>query len=364
VLGTWLIQAEGEERPTPGTTFEDRRFGMISTKDRRLLQEALDWRCNAFMTMERRLVGADNAFTSCGLRILVDQAAEPGASPDADFAVGRSHVSPAVGWLLAEGPVRPVGAVVIDVLAEDVVEMSPAGDEDAVGALAPRAGDPALADRVRSRRPDRRGDDPHAGRDEDRVERAGVLGIPVSDQELGMFVTARIDYVVSAENPPSWHETVRLAEATPREQTERTELLRRPAAAVRKALNLRPGEKAIAMSRLRSVNDELAGCSDLVISATLCPRLDEVMEPTASLYRYFCDHYQLKPYRGWSEVSLETPPAEVADRLGLSGQPMLFRHRSRVDSATAGRPIYQVTAWLRPEVVRVRVCYGSTQPTA
>jgi hypothetical protein len=69
-------------------------------------------------------VGADNAFTSCGLRILVDQAAEPGASPDADFVVGRRHVSPAVGWLLAEGPVRPVGVVVIDILAEDVVEMS------------------------------------------------------------------------------------------------------------------------------------------------------------------------------------------------------------------------------------------------
>lgn len=179
---------------------------------------------------------------------------------------------------------------------------------------------------------------------------------------LGTFVTTRIDYVVSAENPPSWHETVRLAGATPREQTERTALLRRPAAAVRKELNLRPGEKAIAMSRLRYVNDELAGCSDLVISATLCPDLYEVMEPTASLYRYFCDHYQLKPYRGWSEVSLETAPAEVADRLGLSGQPMLFRHRSRIDSATAGRPIDHVTAWLRPEVVRVRVCYGSTQP--
>ena len=28
---------------------------MISSKDRRLLQDALDWRCDAFMTMERRL---------------------------------------------------------------------------------------------------------------------------------------------------------------------------------------------------------------------------------------------------------------------------------------------------------------------
>jgi hypothetical protein len=71
VLDTWLIQSEGEERPTPGTTFEDRRFGMISMKDRRLLQEALDWRCDAFLTMERRLPTAA-AFIErqIGLRVM------------------------------------------------------------------------------------------------------------------------------------------------------------------------------------------------------------------------------------------------------------------------------------------------------
>jgi hypothetical protein len=71
VLDTWLIQAEGEEPPTPGTTFEDRRFGMISVKDRHLLQEALDWRCDAFMTMERRLPTAA-AFIErqTGLRVM------------------------------------------------------------------------------------------------------------------------------------------------------------------------------------------------------------------------------------------------------------------------------------------------------
>jgi hypothetical protein len=77
-----------------------------------------------------------------------------------------------------------VGVVVIDVSAEGVAEMSPAGDEDAIGALAPGAGDPAPADGVRARRLDRRLDDAHAGGGEYRVERVGVPGIPVSDQEL------------------------------------------------------------------------------------------------------------------------------------------------------------------------------------
>jgi hypothetical protein len=71
VLDTWLIQSASEEPPAPGTTFEDRRFGMISVKDRQLLQEALDWGCDAFMTMERRLPTAA-AFIEheTGLRVM------------------------------------------------------------------------------------------------------------------------------------------------------------------------------------------------------------------------------------------------------------------------------------------------------
>ena len=71
VLDTWLIQSEGEEPPAPGTILENPRFGMISVKDRQLLQEALDWRCDAFLTMERRLPTAA-AFVEqeTGLRIM------------------------------------------------------------------------------------------------------------------------------------------------------------------------------------------------------------------------------------------------------------------------------------------------------
>jgi hypothetical protein len=71
VLDTWLVQSEDEQPPTPGRTFDDQRFGMISVKDRQLLQEALDWRCDAFMTMERRLPTAA-AFIEreTGLRVM------------------------------------------------------------------------------------------------------------------------------------------------------------------------------------------------------------------------------------------------------------------------------------------------------
>src|ERR1017187_190484 len=87
-----------------------------------------------------RRVGADNVVTSRDLRILVDQAAQRIASSDAYVAAGGCDVGSAVGWSLAEGPVRPVGAVVIGVFAEGVVEMPSAGDEDPVCALAPGTG--------------------------------------------------------------------------------------------------------------------------------------------------------------------------------------------------------------------------------
>jgi putative transposase len=135
------------------------------------------------------LVGADNAFTSCDLRILMEEAAKPVASENADVIAGRRDVGLPVGWSLAEGPVRPVGVVVIDVFAEDVAEMSSAGYEDAVSALAPRTGDPPLADRVRPRRPDRRDDDPHADRGEDRVEAAGTTILRTAIQAPRMNAT-------------------------------------------------------------------------------------------------------------------------------------------------------------------------------
>jgi hypothetical protein len=49
-----LVSSEGEE-PVPTSTFDNRRFGNISVTDRRLLQDALDVGCDAFMTMKRKL---------------------------------------------------------------------------------------------------------------------------------------------------------------------------------------------------------------------------------------------------------------------------------------------------------------------
>lgn len=56
VEDSWLVAGGADAfDPRDPTLFAQRRFGNISSKDRRMLQSAHDNRCDAFLTMERRL---------------------------------------------------------------------------------------------------------------------------------------------------------------------------------------------------------------------------------------------------------------------------------------------------------------------
>lgn len=71
VRDTWLIQSADKEIPSWGRKFDNPRFGNIGSKDRILLQDALDFRCDAFMTMERRLpTRAEFIERETGLRVM------------------------------------------------------------------------------------------------------------------------------------------------------------------------------------------------------------------------------------------------------------------------------------------------------
>jgi hypothetical protein len=83
------------------------------------------------------------------------------------------------GRALAERPVRAMTVIVLDVLTQDQPQVPLAGYQHPVQALAPGAGNPPLRDRVRTRHPDRRPDDPHVGSGEHRVKGGGELGVPV-----------------------------------------------------------------------------------------------------------------------------------------------------------------------------------------
>jgi hypothetical protein len=79
--------------------------------------------------------------------------------------------------------VWPVGVVVLDVRAQDALELSAADDQKPVEAVAADGADPAFGERVRLRHPERGADDLDAFALEDGVEGAGELAVAVVDQE-------------------------------------------------------------------------------------------------------------------------------------------------------------------------------------
>ncbi len=88
-----------------------------------------------------------------------------------------------VGWPKLKGAVRPLGVVVIDINTKDVFEVAPVEDQEPVETLRADRSHEAFRDRVRLWRAHWRLDDPDALASEDVVERAGVLAVPVTDQE-------------------------------------------------------------------------------------------------------------------------------------------------------------------------------------
>jgi hypothetical protein len=82
------------------------------------------------------------------LGVFVDQTAEPVPSRDPDIDAQGRRMLASGGRALEERPVRAMDVLVIDVLAQDQLQVPLAGDQHPVQALAPGAGDPPLRDRV------------------------------------------------------------------------------------------------------------------------------------------------------------------------------------------------------------------------
>jgi hypothetical protein len=79
----------------------------------------------------------------------------------------------------------PMGVVVVDVDAQDTLELSAAADQEPVEAVAANGADPVFGERVRLRRPKRGADDLDALAAKDLIERAREFTVAVVDQEPG-----------------------------------------------------------------------------------------------------------------------------------------------------------------------------------
>jgi hypothetical protein len=138
-----------------------------------------------------RPVGADNGVTSRDLQVLVDEAAEPVPSEDADVR-SRTRRDCACGRSLIQGSVRPVGVEVLEVLAQHDSEVTWPGDQEVVEALAAQRADEAFGDRVCPRRPDGGADDADVGAG------CGSTGGRIMSDQRSLLVSTQTDF---------WHPT-------------------------------------------------------------------------------------------------------------------------------------------------------------
>ena len=123
---------------------------------------------------------------SCGDLVLVRESTEDLSS--ADPTLGEVDLRwPAASLCrceLAEGPVRPGGVVVPQILGQHPAQMVLIDDQQPVQELAAQGTVDSLADRVRSGRLRRAGENPDARRGEHGIEGAGELARAIPDQEL------------------------------------------------------------------------------------------------------------------------------------------------------------------------------------
>ncbi len=139
--------------------------------------------------------------TSCSEFVLVNEATQDVVPSHASEVGERSgRIRRRVRRSEAEAAVRPARVVVRDALAEDVLEVTPTENERPVQALPPEGPHPTLGVSVRSRRPERGEDDPHAIGREDRIEAPGVLGVPIPDEEAKRTTPSQ----VQGEVPGLW----------------------------------------------------------------------------------------------------------------------------------------------------------------
>lgn len=117
--------------------------------------------------------------------VLVDQSAAGGTSSDR-LAGPIFDDGAVVGCSLAETAARSVGVVVLDVVAQELSQLSTAPDEGAVAQFAAHGADPPFRVRVGDGCVGRGADDRRAVAAEELIERSDELSGAVADQESGV----------------------------------------------------------------------------------------------------------------------------------------------------------------------------------
>jgi DNA-binding GntR family transcriptional regulator len=172
----------------------------------------------------------------------------------------------------------------------------------------------------------------------------------------GTFVARRIHYRMSTEMPPSWSETVRRAGGEPHRRILGVGRVPAPLH-VRRALELRPRARVVAITRLGTVDGLVADLGTSWVPTDLVDDLDGFLPDGGSLYQALVAR-GLRPRRRRTSAQLEAVPPEAAPQLELEGRPLVWRIQGCNEDELSGRPIELHDGWMRPDVYRVALELG------
>lgn len=171
----------------------------------------------------------------------------------------------------------------------------------------------------------------------------------------GTFVNARIDYVISPRQVPSWHRTVRDAGAVPRSVVRGIEAVPLPRD-VAARLERAPGSPGHCLIRQGYINGLLSGMTHEWIPDDVFPAGAEVaVRAVESVDEILRQMAHVEPVRTWCRVSMEPPPADIAMALDVDPGRQLWLVESVNRDASRGFPVLCNTWWARPDVIRMIV---------
>ncbi|MGH3981035.1 MAG: GntR family transcriptional regulator [Pseudonocardiaceae bacterium] len=177
-------------------------------------------------------------------------------------------------------------------------------------------------------------------------------------QGAGTFVNRRIDYTISHNRRPSWHETVAAAGGRPRSVVRGIDAvpLQEKRAAV---LELPAGTPSYRLVRRSYIDDLLASWVQEWIPVEVVADLDVALHTVESLDLVLRQMGRVSPVRAWCRVSLDVPPGQVLAELQLEASQPVWQVESISRDAATGRPVMCSRAWMRADAVRVVVELGS-----
>lgn len=177
-------------------------------------------------------------------------------------------------------------------------------------------------------------------------------------QGAGTFVNQRIDYTISHDRRPSWHDTVTAAGAHPRTVVRALDTVPLPPEQAA-ALELPVGTPGYRLVRESYIGELLAANVQEWVPVARADHLSLALRVVESLDLVLRAIPRVEPVRAWCRVSLDVPPPEVCAGLQVERSKPVWLVESLSRDGADGQPLMCSRSWMRSDAVRVVVELGS-----